>query len=92
MEASMATEKAGRRLPKPNVARARKSKTSATRVRKNMDMDPAKLRAAQQALGTESETETVDRALEVVIGRQRLGELMDRFAARGGLRAYDAQA
>jgi Arc/MetJ family transcription regulator len=57
-----------------------------------MDMEPAKLAAAQQALGTKSETETVDRALEITIGRRRLSELIDRFAARGGLRAYDAQA
>lgn len=87
----MATSKAGRRSGKVDVPRTSK-KAPVRRVRKNMDMDPAKLAAAQRVLGTRSETETVDRALELAIGRRRLSELMDQFAARGGLRAYDAQA
>jgi len=57
---------------------------SGGRVRKNMDMDAAKLRAAQQALGTHTETETVDRALDLVLGRARFDAALDRIAARGG--------
>lgn len=59
------------------------------RVRKNMDMDAAKLRAAQAALGTRSETETVDRALDLVLGRARFDAALDRLSESGGLRAYD---
>lgn len=87
----MATGKAGRRTGKVGVAHTQR-KAPVKRVRKNMDMDPAKLAAAQRVLGTSSETETVDRALELAIGRRRLSELMDQFAARGGLRGYDPQA
>ena len=39
----------------------------ASRVRKNMDMDAAKLAAAQRVLGARTETETVDRALDYVV-------------------------
>lgn len=55
------------------------------RVRKNMDMDPKKLAAAQRVLGAPTETETVDRALDYVV---MLGEefaTLDRLAALGGL-------
>ena len=61
----------------------------AGRVRKNMDMDPVKLVAAQRALGTATETETVDRALGLAIGRARFDAALNRITARGGLRAYD---
>ncbi len=54
-----------------------------------MDMDAAKLRAAQAALGTRSETETVDRALDLVLGRARFDAALDRLSESGGLRAYD---
>ena len=66
-----------------------KSGAAGGRVRKNMDMDPAKLQAAQAALGTKSETETVDRALDLVLGRARFDAALDRVSERGGFRAYD---
>ncbi len=75
----MATRK--RRAVKPGPARGR--------VRKNMDMDPAKLQAAQAALGTRSETETVDRALDLVLGRARFDAALDRISRGGGFQAYD---
>lgn len=59
------------------------------RVRKNMDMDPAKLHAAQAALGAATETETVDRALDLVLGRARFDAALDAITAAGGFRAYD---
>jgi Arc/MetJ family transcription regulator len=62
------------------------------RVRKNMDMDPDKLAAARKALGTGSETETVDRALDLAIGREQIRKAMDRIGARGGLELYDPDA
>lgn len=60
------------------------------RVRKNMDMDQRKLRAAQRALGAATETETVDRALDLVLGRARFDAALDRIAERGGFHDYRA--
>jgi hypothetical protein len=62
------------------------------RVRKNMDMDPVKLAAARQALGLTTDTETIDRALDLALGRARFDTAMDRLTARGGLRPYDPDA
>lgn len=55
------------------------------RVRKNMDMDPAKLRAVKEMLGAKSETEAVDRALDAVLGKARVRAAMKRLRAAGGL-------
>jgi len=66
-------------------------KVRARRVRKNMDMDPAKLAAAKQALGLKTDTETIDRALDLAVGRARFDAAMNRFAARGGIRPYDRE-
>jgi hypothetical protein len=57
-----------------------------------MDMNPTKLRAAQQALGARSETETVERALDLVLGRARFEGALDRITERGGFQAYDDDA
>ena len=59
------------------------------RVRKNMDMDPAKLSQAQAVLGTATETETVDRALDLVLGRARFSAGLDAVTAAGGFHGYD---
>jgi Arc/MetJ family transcription regulator len=59
--------------------------SSNTRVRKNMDMDPAKLAAAQRVLGARSETETVDLALDYVASLGEEFAALDRLAALGGL-------
>jgi hypothetical protein len=81
----MSTRKATRR-----ARRSVPSGASPGRVRKNMDMDPSKLRAAQDALGARTETETVDRALDLVLGRARFDTALDRITAQGGFEAYDA--
>jgi Arc/MetJ family transcription regulator len=85
----MATRK---RRPTDRANRTRGVKAGAARgrVRKNMDMDATKLQAAQAALGTKSETETVDRALDLVLGRARFDAALDRISERGGFQAYDA--
>lgn len=54
-------------------------------ARKNMDMDPDKLRRARALLGARTETETVDRALDLVIFQADLDRAIDRLAAAGGL-------
>jgi hypothetical protein len=55
------------------------------RVRKNMDMDPGKLAAAQEILGARSETETVDLALDYVVSIGEEFAALDRLADLGGL-------
>jgi hypothetical protein len=54
-------------------------------ARKNMDMDTVKLRRARALLGARTETETVDRALDLVIFQADLDSAIDRLAAAGGL-------
>lgn len=58
---------------------------SPRRTRKNMDMDAEKLAQAQRVLGTRSETETVDLALEYVLYQAEVFDALDRLAAAGGL-------
>jgi hypothetical protein len=65
-------------MPKPPAA-------VAARTRKNMDMDPAKLAAAQKVLGARTETETVDVALDYVLFQDEVFAALDRLAALGGL-------
>jgi hypothetical protein len=57
----------------------------ASRVRKNMDMDAAKLAAAQRVLGARTETETVDRALDYVVFQGEVFAALDSLVALGGL-------
>ncbi len=52
-------------------------------ARKNMDMDTVKLRRARALLGARTETETVDRALDLVIFQADLDSAIDRLAAVG---------
>ncbi len=54
-------------------------------ARKNMDMDTVKLRRARALLGARTETETVDRALDLVIFQADLESAIDGLAAAGGL-------
>lgn len=62
------------------------------RVRKNMDMDPRKLRDARRVLGTRTETETVDEALDYVVFTNEVFEALDSLVALGGLDDEYAQA
>lgn len=68
-------------MPKP----ARPPAAGTPRVRKNMDMNAAKLSAAQELLGTRTETETVDAALDYVLFQGEVMGALDRLAASGGL-------
>jgi len=63
----------------------RRSASSGSRVRKNMDMDAVKLARAQKVLGAASETETVDLALDYVVFQGEVLGALDRLAAAGGL-------
>lgn len=63
----------------------RAGRVSETIVRKNMDMDARKLEAARRILGTATDTETVDQALDLVVYRAEVMDALDRLAAAGGL-------
>jgi hypothetical protein len=58
-----------------------------TRSHKHFRLDPVKLKRAQRALRADTETETIDRALELVISeykRNRLAaEANERFLTSG---------
>jgi hypothetical protein len=54
-------------------------------VRKNMDMDAAKLGKAQKLLGARTETEAVDLALDAVVFQHEVFAALDHLAALGGL-------
>jgi hypothetical protein len=55
-------------------------------VRKNMQIDQRKLDAARAVLGTETETDTVDAALDAIAFRRELLEGIRRVRAAGGIR------
>lgn len=57
------------------------------RIRKNMDMDAVKLAEAQRILGTRTDTETVDQALDYVVFLGEEFAALDRLAGLGGLAA-----
>lgn len=65
---------------------------SEERVRKNMDMDVAKLDAARRILGTRTDTETIDQALDYVIFQGEVFGALDVLAALGGLEDIDEPA
>ena len=72
----------------PVVARAERPKRTARRsdrwVRKNMVIDQRKLDEARRALGTATETDTVDRALDLVAFRQELSRGVASMQKSGG--------
>jgi hypothetical protein len=50
-----------------------------------MDMDVEKLDAARRILGARTDTEAVDRALDVVILQGEVEAALERLAAAGGV-------
>lgn len=54
-------------------------------ARKNMDMNVQKLEEARRVLGAQTDTETVDRALDTVIFQGEVFDALDRLANAGGL-------
>jgi hypothetical protein len=65
--------------------KGRVSEPAPALARKNMDMDIRKLDAVRALLGTRSDTETVDRALDEVLFHGEVSSALDRLAALGGL-------
>jgi Arc/MetJ family transcription regulator len=62
------------------------------RVRKNMDMDAAKLAAVKQILGATTETEAVERAFDEIIFEHKVTAGLERLADTGGLPNVDPDA
>jgi len=58
-----------------------------TRAHKHFRLDPVKIRRAQKALRVRTETETIERALDLVLSEQRRNRLAaeanERFASSG---------
>ncbi|MDX2193699.1 MAG: hypothetical protein NW201_10130 [Gemmatimonadales bacterium] len=55
------------------------------RLRKNMEMDADKLAEVRRLLGVRTDTEAVDRALDLVLFQERLVAAIDAVAAAGGV-------
>lgn len=82
--------KASATAPTRQAARSATGRTKSApkppaRVRKNMDMDPEKLRRVRALLGTTTDTETVDKALELILFRKRFERAMNKLADSGGI-------
>ena len=56
------------------------------KIRKNLRLTQAKLRRAQRILGTETETETVEQALDLVAFRHEVIDGVRRVAGTRSLR------
>lgn len=63
-----------------------------TRVRKNLEVDPVKLRGVKKLLGAKTAAEAVDRALSEIIFEHRVAQGLERLAATGGLPCVDPAA
>lgn len=59
-------------------------------VRKNFYVDQSKLDLAKASLGTVTETETVDRALDRIIFAAELSAGIEALAAAGGLEYFES--
>lgn len=82
---------------KKRAARGGRSRSGAkrsapVRVRKNMDMDPAKLEAVKAIFGVRTETEAVDRALREIIFEHKVAAGLERLRSAGGLPGVDPDA
>lgn len=55
------------------------------RVRKNVELDQDKLTRLKSFLGAATETETLNRAMDLVLLQQRVARGLERLAAAGGI-------
>jgi Arc/MetJ family transcription regulator len=61
--------------------------------RKNVYLDEGKIRKAQRILGTQTEEETIDKALDLVVFRKEILRSLEQTAGKGwgGKKAQDGQ-
>jgi Arc/MetJ family transcription regulator len=57
--------------------------------RKNYYLDEAAIKQAQRILGTKTETETIQKALELVADEARLAQALKNLLDRGKSHIYD---
>ena len=60
--------------------------------RKNYYLDEKTIKQAQQILGTKTETETVQKALELVVNEARLAQALKNLLKKGKGHIYDPTA
>lgn len=53
--------------------------------RKNYNLDEAKIKKVQKMLGTKTETETLNQALDMVLLRTRLLDSLQHVSGKGGV-------
>jgi hypothetical protein len=53
--------------------------------RKNFYLDEAKIRRARKILGVRTETETIDRALDLVLFRKEILASLEKARGKGGV-------
>ena len=53
--------------------------------RKNYNLDEIKIKRVQKILGTKTETETLDKALDMIMFRTDLLESLKKAAGKGGV-------
>jgi hypothetical protein len=71
----------------------RTSRTRRARVRrKNYRIDVARLERSRRILGTRTETETIQRALDLVVDEAALVEALHRFVLKGRGHIEDVDA
>lgn len=68
--------------------RAREGTTVATIRRKNLNIDQSKLDRVRDLLGAKTETEAIDRALDLVLFPDELIEGIRRIGGAGGVTNY----
>jgi len=51
--------------------------------RKNVYLDEGKIRRAQRILGTQTEAETIDRALDLIVFRKEILRSLDQTMGKG---------
>jgi hypothetical protein len=74
-----------------NPAARRQGRAAPTIMRKNYRIDMNKLRRTQRVLGTATETETIHRALDLVVNETALAAAIAAFIRLGrGLEDMDA--
>src|SRR5438876_6988956 len=57
----------------------------ATVKRKNFYLDEKKIRRAQRILGTKTETETIDKALDLIVFGKEIRDSLRKVAGKGGV-------
>ena len=62
--------------------------------RKNVYLDEGKIRRAQRVLGTKTEAETIDRALDLVTFRKKILQSLEQTVGKGwgGKKVRDGKA